>query len=293
MRLVVRNFKQFREAAIEGDKILLYGPNGAGKSTLIHLIALLYGAAIGERIHDEAVVSTADFRKGAAVGSPEGSDGTYVKFEAEGFSAEIVGDQLVYRGREYPLTAGLNVLRASVWHVTEHFFNVYGDRTCRGERSKTDRNAPISGAAVGYGDRLAYGYRELKVSCPEAARVVSHYFNVYYDLVETEMGWIPLDRLSYGQRRLIVMNIALRLGDVVLIENLEAGLHVDTLADLITVVPHLRSSVVMETHSGLAVRLALSRGIAAYYVDGGEVKKIESLDLPLFQKELYAYSAQL
>ena len=148
---------------------------------------------------------------------------------------------------------------------------------------------PISGEPLG--DRLGYG--ELRVLCPEAARAVSSYFNVYYDVVEVGGRWLPVDRLSFGQRRLLVLTAAFRLGDVVLVENLEAGLHVGMLADLVTTLPHLKSKVVLETHSGLAVKLALSRGLAAYYVDEGQVKRIQSLDLQLFQRELSVYSSLL
>ena len=90
---------------------------------------------------------------------------------------------------------------------------------------------PIEGAPSSIG----YSFHDLKVLCKAAAKAADELLEVYYDAARVEDGekWVPLSRLSYGQRRALVLLAALELGDYVLIENLEAGLHID-LVDYIT-----------------------------------------------------------
>jgi len=85
--------------------------------------------------------------------------------------------------------------------------------------------------------------------------------------------------------------VALETGDFVAIENFEAGLHIDYIAELIRHIAESRVAVVLETHSGLVLKLAMRYGLAAYYVDRG-AKRIEGLDdVDMFKRELAAYQA--
>jgi len=100
---------------------------------------------------------------------------------------------------------------------------------------------------------------------------------------------IPPAHLSYGQRRRLLIEAALETGDFVAIENFEAGLHVDYIADLMFSIAKSKAEVVLETHSGLVVRGALRHGFSAYYVTPTGIKRIERLDDDkLFAQELSA-----
>jgi len=119
--------------------------------------------------------------------------------------------------------------------------------------------------------------------------------DVYYDkFYDPDGGWQPLSRLSYGERRRLAIEAALAAADVVLIENFEAGLHVDAVVDLVEQIAESDAAVVLETHSGLVLKAAQQRyGISAYYVEPiARLKKIERLDdHELFARELSAWNA--
>jgi len=120
------------------------------------------------------------------------------------------------------------------------------------------------------------------------------YLEVYYDRAyDPDRGWVPLKNLSYGQRRRLAIEAALETGDFVAIENFEAGLHADYVAELIKQIAESDASIMLETHSTLVLRLAMRYGLNTYYVEeGGVVKPIERLDdVGLFQRELAAYQA--
>jgi len=267
VRLEVRNLKHITEAVLEGDRILLYGPNGGGKSTLIHTVALILGAALGVKAHDENVVKTEDFR-----------NETYVKFE-DFDTFEIKERKLWWREKAFPLTEPLKTAEFSLWHITESYFAIYG----RVPQCLDDIIRGNSICGIGYSFD-----GEIEVVCPAAAEAVRlPLFEVYYnaaDVGKDEEKWIPLSRLSYGQKRALVLLAALKLGDYVFVENLEAGLHIDYLEQVISGIAVSKGRVVAETHSGVALKLAKRRGIRAYYVEN-EAKPIENLDIELYKRE--------
>ncbi len=119
---------------------------------------------------------------------------------------------------------------------------------------------------------------------------VEVYYNLYYD---PDRGWIPLSRLSYGQKRRLTIEAALAGANVVLIENFEAGLHVDAVVDLIKQIAESNATVVLETHSGLVLKAAQRYGLATYYVEPlARLRRIERLDDPqMFARELSAWNA--
>ena len=127
---------------------------------------------------------------------------------------------------------------------------------------------------------------------PEVVRKLSLeiYYNKFYD---PDRGWRPLSALSYGERRRLAIEAALAASDVVLIENFEAGLHVDAVVSLIKQMAEYGGIVVLETHSGLVLKAAQRYGIPAYYVEPlAKLKPIERLDdSQLFARELSAWHA--
>jgi len=127
---------------------------------------------------------------------------------------------------------------------------------------------------------------------PEVVRKLSLeiYYNKFYD---PDRGWRPLSALSYGERRRLAIEAALAASDIVLIENFEAGLHVDAIVGLIKQMAEYSGIFVLETHSGLVLKAAQRYGIPAYYVEPlAKLKPIERLDdSQLFARELSAWHA--
>jgi ABC-type multidrug transport system ATPase subunit len=119
------------------------------------------------------------------------------------------------------------------------------------------------------------------------------YLEVYYDKAyDPDLGWIPIRQLSYGQKRRLVIDVAL-VADFVAIENFEAGLHADYIADLVKQIAESDATVVLETHSGLVLKLATRYGCDAFYVEPFmRLRRIERLDdAQMFARELSAFNA--
>jgi hypothetical protein len=166
-----------------------------------------------------------------------------------------------------------------VWHIDEVKARQIGD---------------VKGCGTVFGADTVYFAGDLgamDVHCPEVARRL--YLEVYYDKArDPDRGWIPIRSLSYGQKRRLAIEAALATGDFVAVENFEAGLHVDYVADLIKQIAGSGAAVVLETHSGLVLRLAMRYGFNMYYVESAKLKRIERLDdAELFRRELSAYQA--
>jgi energy-coupling factor transporter ATP-binding protein EcfA2 len=120
------------------------------------------------------------------------------------------------------------------------------------------------------------------------------YLEVYYDkYYDPDRDWVPLSSLSYGQKRRLAIEAALEAANVVLIENFEAGLHVDAVVDLVKQIAESDATVILETHSGLVLRAAQRYGLATYYVEPlARLRRIERLDDPqMFGMELSAWNA--
>jgi ABC-type branched-subunit amino acid transport system ATPase component len=135
-------------------------------------------------------------------------------------------------------------------------------------------------------------WSDVAIADPEVASKL--YIDVYYDkFYDPDRGWQPLSRLSYGERRRLAIEAALAAADVVLIENFEAGLHVDAVVGLVKQIAESDAVVVLETHSGLVLKAAVRFGISAYYIEPiARLKRIERLDdSELFARELSAWNA--
>jgi len=165
----------------------------------------------------------------------------------------------------------------SLIFITESTILQYGVKVFDGDEDGLIEFADWSGVAI---------------ADPEVARKLSLeiYYNKFYD---PDKGWRPLSALSYGERRRLAIEAALTASDVVLIENFEAGLHVDAIVDLIKQMAEYSGIVVLETHSGLVLKAAQRYGISTYYVEPlAKLKPIERLDdSQLFARELSAWHA--
>jgi ABC-type multidrug transport system ATPase subunit len=167
-----------------------------------------------------------------------------------------------------------------IWHIDE---------------AKAEQIGTVRGCGYVFGASTVYFAGELglfAVRCPEVARRL--YLEVYYDKArDPDLGWIPIRHLSYGQRRRLAIEAALETGDFVAVENFEAGLHVDYVADIMKQMAESDAAVMLETHSGLVLRLAMRYGFNMYYVEPAlKLKRIERLDdTELFQRELSAFQS--
>jgi len=176
----------------------------------------------------------------------------------------------------------LNPDTSVVWHINEVMAEQIGD-------------IKEKGCGYVFGASTVYFTLEPMLSavyCPDVAKRL--YLEVYYDRsYDPDLGWIPIRNLSYGQKRRLAIEAALETGDFVAIENFEAGLHVDYIANLVEQIAESDAAVILETHSGLVLRLAMRYGLSMYYVESlNALKRIERLDdAELFKRELSAFQS--
>jgi energy-coupling factor transporter ATP-binding protein EcfA2 len=268
----IKALKTLRDVVIEGDRVVLYGPNGSGKSTVIHLLLLALTKLSAGQYYNSDVLPRPVLERAEAV----------VKFRK--FHVEISGYNLSAKSDDgklwsSPVTSsdgwGQGLV---VWHIDE-------------VKARQVGVAKKCGIVFGGEETHFAGDLELfVVRCPEVAKRL--YLEVYYDRsYDPDLGWIPIRHLSYGQRRRLAIEVALETGDFVAVENFEVGLHADYIADLVKQIAESDAAVVLETHSGLVLRLAMRYGLHAYYIEQG-ARRIERLDdVELFKRELSAYQA--
>ncbi|MCC6032299.1 MAG: AAA family ATPase [Pyrobaculum sp.] len=289
MLIQIKALKMLKDVVIEGDKVVLYGPNGSGKSTVIHFLLLALTKLSAGQYYNSDVLPGPVLEKAEAVVQfrkfrVEPLDRARAVVSFGTFQVDIDGYNLSARrddGSRWSSTVtspdgwGQDLV---VWHVDE---------------VKARQVGAVRECGTVFGGEEAHFVGDLElfvVRCPKVAR--RFYLEVYYDRsYDPDLGWIPIRRLSYGQRRRLAIEAALVTGDFVAVENFEAGLHVDYIAELIKQIAESDAAVVLETHSGLVLRLAMRYGLHAYYIEQG-ARRIERLDdVGLFQRELSAYQA--
>jgi hypothetical protein len=272
MLIQIKALKTLRDVVIEGDKVVLYGPNGSGKSTVIHFLLLALTKLSAGRYYNSDVLPGPVLERAEAV----------VKFRE--FHVEISRYNLSAKSDDgklwsSPVTSsdgwGQGLV---VWHIDE---------------VKASQVGAVKECGTVFGGEETHFAGDLElfvVRCPEVARRL--YLEVYYDRsYDPDLGWIPIRHLSYGQRRRLAIEVALETGDFVAVENFEVGLHADYIADLVKQIAESDVAVVLETHSGLVLRLAMRYGLHAYYIEQ-VARRIERLDdVELFKRELSAYQA--
>jgi energy-coupling factor transporter ATP-binding protein EcfA2 len=272
MLIQIKALKMLKDVVIEGDKVVLYGPNGSGKSTVIHFLLLALTKLSAGQYYNSDVLPGPVLERARVV-----VNFRMFQVDINGYNLSARRDDRIWWSSPVTSSDGWKQ-ELVVWHVDEVKARQIGAvREC--------------GTVFGGEETHFVGDLELfVVRCPEVARRL--YLEVYYDRsYDPDLGWIPIRHLSYGQRRRLAIEAALETGDFVAVENFEAGLHVDYIAELIKQIAESDAAVVLETHSGLVLRLAMRYGLHAYYIEQG-ARRIERLDdVGLFQRELSAYQA--
>lgn len=273
LKLAITRLKMLRDVAVEGDKLVLYGPNGMGKSSIIHTLLLVLSKASSKVYYNHNVLPSPALRNARVS----------VKFEdyvIEISEGRIFMERGGAKWESYATSGDAWGQDLVVWHVDEY----------KAVQVGFVRDCP-DGWIFSTGDEIRFADGEVAVQCPTAAKRLS--FQVYYNHVyDPDLEWVPISQLSYGQRRRLVIEAALETGNFVAVENFEAGLHIDYIADLIRDIADSKAAVVLETHSGLVLKLAMRHGLAAYYIDGERTRQITTLDdVELFRRELAAYQA--
>ena len=272
MLIQIKTLKMLKDVVIEGDKVVLYGPNGSGKSTVIHFLLLALTKLSAGRYYNSDVLPGPVLDRARVV-----VNFRMLQVDVDGYnlSARRVDGSRWSSTVTSPDGWGQDLV---VWHIDE-------------VKARQVGVAKKCGIVFGGEETHFAGDLELfVVRCPEVAKRL--YLEVYYDRsYDPDMGWIPLRHLSYGQRRRLAIEVALVTGDFVAVENFEVGLHADYIADLVKQIAESDVAVVLETHSGLVLRLAMRYGLHAYYIEQG-ARRIERLDdVELFKRELSAYQA--
>lgn len=275
MELLVNNLKNLREAHLKGEKIVLYGPNGEGKSTLIHMAMLIVSKLGAPRsMYDDKVLPQYVFDEATA------------SAQLDEISVELRRRNMVvkYKDGSYTIDVlsgeGVRLAEWSVWHITTDEVNYQGT-------PKICRQPAISYTPI----EQREGLKDFAVTCPAIAQYIGY---VHYDSMQTPIGWIPIRHLSYGEKRLLAMEVAIYSGDYVFIENFEAGLHVDFIKLLLDLIGEVQATVFIETHSGVVVKYALLKGYSVYKVERGSAVPItldKLRDIGLFRREYEVYQS--
>jgi len=258
-KIIVKDFLGIESAEIELSKpIILYGPNGGGKSSIIN--------AILKFLKGEQIISDSEKRRDDA------------KLELY-YNNNVI---------EIPSTQYHKGILKDVKYCHITAFNV----ECNIQLFQLLNNWYFNADTIVTDPKLGEIFRKILrdyVSDPEQK---IEFEDFYYDSVRINEKWIPFKNLSYGQKRFLALNLIMELLksnliDVGLIEDFDASLHVDFIVNFIENFPKDKS-ILIETHSAIALVKAFKQGFNVYYVAGGKVMKISDLkrDAPLLSREL-------
>ena len=113
---------------------------------------------------------------------------------------------------------------------------------------------------------------------------------IYYE-PEYRTKWIPIDLLSYGEKKTLALLLVTKMTNLVVIEAFEGGLHFDLAIELLDVLEDYRKYVLVETHMGILVTTGLKKGWNVYYVSRDGVTRLTMsniLETGLFKDEAEA-----
>jgi len=283
IKVVIRDFMGLKDVEVEISKTLLYGPNAAGKSRVIYaLMNVISHYGLMEYFTREM--------------------GETVRKELAGDYDVIVGDTTItVKGTSFKIASprgefGPSSYSAVDTYIAEAFGKIGVSKvawiTDRGDVIITDN---VGGALrpVRVGDvRVLLQNPEEVENVEELWRLFTSAKRFYYDRVKVRDKWISPGLLSTGERKALMLTYLAKYRDLLIVEMFEGGLHIDMALDLISLFSDEAKYVILETHYGLALGIALERGWNVYYLSEGKASKISSLrEAALLEREVRAYGA--
>ena len=273
-KLSVENFRVIKSAELLIDKGInvLYGPNGGGKSSLIYALLSMLGIKDDKlkdrlRLENNTVVNIITDRY------LRFDRGKYVCNELSGSVIDEINNCLK------KFWDDIGVRRVGV--VTGDYASVYNV----GGDVRSEYEQPIEVDVWDQGDwdsltskpQLTYPLLETLHDFN-----IAEYLHSGYALKNSE--WIPIELLSYGERKAVSLLLTAFYSDLIVVEGFEAGLHLDLELKLLR---SLEDKIaIIETHMGLIVSTCLRNEWNIYYVDRGSAEKITKENI--LRKELFA-----
>jgi hypothetical protein len=305
INLKIRNFRVVREADIEVKRgiNILYGPNASGKSTIIYALLATMGIGVEnlkrklaldgvvEVVHEGNYVRYIRLDKGEGRYSCKAKDmerpyELKVDTIREPYIEDIDGMQCYLKFWE-----DVGVRRVGY---------MLGDEVVVYDVGGSTSSIEVDGESVPL--RLNVWNKQAWAQFTGKP----HFFDGLYrsiswltDIRYLHGGyalrgdkWIPVELLSYGERKTLALLLASKYSDLIVIEGFEGGLHIDLALDLLSKLED--KIVVVETHMGVVVGKGFERNWNIYYVENGIANRISGPDdllkTKLIQKEAELYT---
>jgi len=258
---------------------VLYGPNNGGKTTILHSIAnLLQGPITDELSYISSGIDEADME---------------LVFDTK-TKIHIINGIYTVQWRDKEVSGSYN----SIAHIIHEIMKEQGIKD------------------IGYvrGDKvyILNGSSELNIWSKEdwsnillpanIDKLFKHidFFRKYFDYkiqyllpekYKVNGVWIDPRLIPYGFRRALMIMYAVSSCDMVLVESFESGMHVDLVVKLMDWLNEMENKyIIIETHSGLVLRYALSLDWKAHYIERGKSRfnlKLNDLsNIELFKREI-------
>jgi len=255
IKLVIRDFMGLRDVEVEIEKTVLYGPNAGGKSRVIY--------ALMNTIDRYGLIMYLSWEVGEAV-----------KEVLKGNYDVIVGDTTIQvRGEDFKVVSPSGEFSGDYDAVFRHIVEAFESIGVREVAWVTDRGRVVT--SVGGKPNLVRTM-DIKDLLEEPGRVetVENLWRLftsarkfYSDRAKVGDRWIPINMLSAGERKAMVLIYFAKFTDLLAVETFEGGLHIDTALDLISLLSDEARYVVLETHYGLVAGRALEHGWNVYYIN--------------------------
>jgi len=307
INLKIRNFRVVKEADIEAKRgiNILYGPNAGGKSTIIYALLATMGIDVESDILE---------RKLALDGTVEVThEGNYVRYvklnEREGrYSCKAKDMEKPYerkvdtiQERHIKVIDGVKCL-PKFWEEVgvRRVGYMLGDEVVVYDVGSSMSSIYVDGESVFL--RLNVWDKEAWVPLTSKP----HFYEELYESIRWLTGvrylhggyalkgdkWIPVELLSYGERKTLALLLASKYSDLIVVEGFEGGFHIDLALDLLSKLED--KIVVVETHMGVVVGKGFERNWNIYYVENGIADRISGPDdllkTKLIQKEAELYT---